>query len=75
MYHMLTRLPAAAAMDRYVNVPVMSSEPRVVPIPCPFGLTIVEPALNNAGVSLKDVRDGVTLAMPGHLVARTAARG
>ena len=48
-------------MDRYVNVSAMPSEPRVVPIPCPFGLTggIVyvyyidapEPALVDTGVA------------------------
>jgi hypothetical protein len=35
----LPRPPAAADIDRYVNVPAMSSELRVVPILCPFGLT------------------------------------
>src|SRR5438445_6702484 len=81
MYHVQTR--AAPAMDRYVNVPGMPTEPRVVPVPCPFGQTggvvyvyyidapqpalvdtgvaaspesSIEPALNAAGISIKDVK-------------------
>src|SRR5712691_8756311 len=101
MYQVQIR-SAAAAMTRYVNAPVpreagcanvpsMSSEPRVVPVACPFGptggivyvyyidapepalidtgvaaspSTTIEPALNAAGVSLKDVR--WILATHGH---------
>lgn len=90
MYHVQTRA-AVADIDRYVNVPAMPIEPRVIPVPCPFGLTggivyvyyidapqpalidtgvaaspgaIIEPALNAAGVSLKDVR--WILATHGH---------
>src|SRR5262249_5104431 len=76
---------------RYVNVPAMPSQPRVVPIPCPRAQTgaivyayyveatepalidtgvasspetIIEPALNASGASLKDVR--WILATHGH---------
>ncbi len=82
MYHVQART-AFADIDRYVNVPAMPTEPRVIPVACPFGLTggivyvyyidapqpalidtgvaaspgtTIEPALNAAGVSLKDVR-------------------
>ena len=78
-------------MDRYVNVPAMPSEPRVLPIPCAFGqagglvyvyyidapqpalvdtgvaaspTATIEPALRNAGISLKDVH--WILATHGH---------
>jgi glyoxylase-like metal-dependent hydrolase (beta-lactamase superfamily II) len=78
-------------MDRYVNVPGMPTEPRVVPVPCPFGQTggvvyvyyidapqpalvdtgvaaspesSIEPALNAAGISIKDVK--WILATHGH---------
>jgi hydroxyacylglutathione hydrolase len=90
MYHVLTRV-AVPTMERYVNVPAMPTEPRVVPVACPFGPTggivyvyyidapqpalvdtgvaaspeaTIEPALNKAGVSLKDVR--WILATHGH---------
>jgi hydroxyacylglutathione hydrolase len=82
MYHVQTR-GAVAAMERYVNVPAMPTEPRVAPVPCPFGQTgglvyayyidapqpalvdtgvaasperSIEPALQAAGISIKDVR-------------------
>src|SRR5207245_9666963 len=38
MYHVHAR-PAVTVIDRYVNVPGMPTEPRVVPVPCPFGQT------------------------------------
>jgi glyoxylase-like metal-dependent hydrolase (beta-lactamase superfamily II) len=90
MYHVQART-AFADIDRYVNVPAMPTEPRVIPVACPFGLTggivyvyyidapqpalidtgvaaspgtTIEPALNAAGVSLKDVR--WILATHGH---------
>src|SRR3982074_3566978 len=90
MYHVQAR-SAFADIDRYVNVPAMPTEPRVLPIACPFGLTggivyvyyidapqpalidtgvaaspgtTIEPALNAAGLSLKDVR--WILATHGH---------
>jgi len=56
---------AVADMDRYVNVPAMPSEPRVVPIPCPFGQTgglvyvyyidAPRPALVDTGVATSPV--------------------
>jgi hydroxyacylglutathione hydrolase len=91
MYQVHARGGAVALMDRYVNVPAMPTEPRVVPIPCSFGPTggivyayyidapqpalvdtgvaaspagAIEPALRNAGLSLKDVR--WILATHGH---------
>src|SRR5438270_8915768 len=91
MYQVLTRSAMSPDMDRYVNVPAMPTEPRVVPVACPFGLTggivyvyyidapepalvdtgvaaspegTIEPALNDAGISLKDVR--WILATHGH---------
>src|SRR5438552_16527772 len=90
MYH-VQAWSAFADIDRYVNVPAMPTEPRVLPIACPFGLTggivyvyyidapqpalvdtgvaaspgaSIEPALNAAGVSLKNVR--WILATHGH---------
>src|SRR5437588_11312636 len=101
MYHVQAR-SAFADIDRYVNVPAMPTEPRVIPIACPFGLTggivyvcyidapqparidtgvaaspgtTIEPALNAAGVSLKDV--GWILRAHGpvdHIGAARAAR-
>src|ERR1043166_7299002 len=60
MYQVHTR-GAVAAMDRYVNVPAMPGEPRVVPVPCPFGQTggfvyvyyidAPQPALVDTGVA------------------------
>jgi glyoxylase-like metal-dependent hydrolase (beta-lactamase superfamily II) len=60
MYHVQAR-GAVADMDRYVNVPAMPAEPRVVPVPCSFGQTggIVyayyidapQPALIDTGVA------------------------
>src|SRR5260370_16779872 len=38
IYHVQTRGPVAA-MERYVNVPAMPTEPRVVPVQCPLGQT------------------------------------
>src|SRR5690242_3507626 len=90
MYQVQTR-GIAPTMERYVNVPAMPTEPRVVPVPCPFGQTgglvyayyidapqpalvdtgvaaspahSIEPALKNAGISIKDVR--WILATHGH---------
>ena len=60
MYHVHAR-PAVTVIDRYVNVPGMPTEPRVVPIPCPFGQTggvvyvyyidAPQPALVDTGVA------------------------
>jgi glyoxylase-like metal-dependent hydrolase (beta-lactamase superfamily II) len=60
MYHVHAR-GAIDTMDRYVNVPAMPTEPRVVPIPCPFGQTggvvyvyyidAPQPALVDTGVA------------------------
>lgn len=60
MYHVHAR-GVVDTMDRYVNVPAMPSEPRVVPIPCPFGQTggvvyvyyidAPQPALVDTGVA------------------------
>src|ERR687886_2791907 len=60
MYHVHAR-GAVDTMHRYVNVPAMPTEPRVVPIPCPFGQTggvvyvyyidAPQPALVDTGVA------------------------
>jgi hydroxyacylglutathione hydrolase len=60
MYHVHAR-GAVSTMDRYVNVPGMPTEPRVVPVPCPFGQTggvvyvyyidAPQPALVDTGVA------------------------
>jgi len=60
MYHVHAR-GVVGTMDRYVNVPAMPTEPRVVPIPCPFGQTggvvyvyyidAPQPALVDTGVA------------------------
>jgi glyoxylase-like metal-dependent hydrolase (beta-lactamase superfamily II) len=60
MYHVHARA-AVDSIYRYVNVPAMPTEPRVVPIPCPFGQTggvvyvyyidAPQPALVDTGVA------------------------
>jgi glyoxylase-like metal-dependent hydrolase (beta-lactamase superfamily II) len=60
MYQVQTR-GAVATMDRYVNVPGMPAEPRVVPVACPYGQTggvvyvyyidAPQPALVDTGVA------------------------
>lgn len=65
MYHVQTR-GVVAVTKRYVNVPGMPAEPRVVPIPCPFGQTgglvyvyyieAPQPALVDTGVAISPER-------------------